>query len=193
VTSEPADAPARPGGPIPGSPSLRPTLVGDGLALRPGRHADVAALHRILCEEAVLEWWVEPEPPEEIAAKLLGESYAVLLVVDVGGTVAGGIEYTEENEPQYRHAGIDIYLSEDFAGRGFGTKAVRLLADYLFDERGHHRITIDPAVANVRAVRCYQKAGFQQVGVMRRYERGPDGTFHDGLLMDLLATDRPLQ
>jgi aminoglycoside 6'-N-acetyltransferase len=25
--------------------------------------------------------------------------------------------------------------------------------------------------------------------VMRRYERGPDGTFHDGLLMDLLAEE----
>jgi aminoglycoside 6'-N-acetyltransferase len=29
--------------------------------------------------------------------------------------------------------------------------------------------------------------GFKRVGVMRLYERGPDGTFHDGLLMDLLA------
>jgi aminoglycoside 6'-N-acetyltransferase len=25
--------------------------------------------------------------------------------------------------------------------------------------------------------------------VMRSYERGPDGTWHDGLLMDLLATE----
>jgi len=28
--------------------------------------------------------------------------------------------------------------------------------------------------------------GFRPVGVMRRYERGGDGRFHDGLLMDLL-------
>jgi len=31
--------------------------------------------------------------------------------------------------------------------------------------------------------------GFRPVGVMRRYERGADGTFHDGLLMDLLAEE----
>jgi aminoglycoside 6'-N-acetyltransferase len=31
--------------------------------------------------------------------------------------------------------------------------------------------------------------GFRPVGVMRRYERGPDGSWHDGLLMDLLPED----
>ena len=52
--------------------------------------------------------------------------------------------------------------------------------------RGHHRITIDPAAANSRAIRCYTGVGFRPVGVMRQYERGGDGRFHDGLLMDLL-------
>ena len=33
------------------------------------------------------------------------------------------------------------------------------------------------------------KVGFRPVGVMRRYERGPDGEWHDGLLMELLAED----
>jgi aminoglycoside 6'-N-acetyltransferase len=59
----------------------------------------------------------------------------------------------------------------------------------LFDHRGHHRITIDPAADNHGAIRCYQKVGFRMVGVMRQYERGNDGQFHDGLLMDLLRDD----
>ena len=29
--------------------------------------------------------------------------------------------------------------------------------------------------------------GFRAVGVLRDYELGPDGTWHDGLLMELLA------
>jgi aminoglycoside 6'-N-acetyltransferase len=29
------------------------------------------------------------------------------------------------------------------------------------------------------------------VGVLRQYERGPDGRFHDGLLMDLLRPELP--
>ena len=56
----------------------------------------------------------------------------------------------------------------------------------MFDQRSHHRITIDPAAANDQAIRSYTKVGFRPVGVMRQYERSGDGQFHDGLLMDLL-------
>jgi aminoglycoside 6'-N-acetyltransferase len=63
------------------------------------------------------------------------------------------------------------------------------VARYLFEHRGHHRITIDPAAHNERAIRSYRRLGFRPVGVMRRYERGADGTWHDGLLMDLLPED----
>ena len=64
------------------------------------------------------------------------------------------------------------------------------LLRYLIDERGHHRVTIDPAVANARAIHVYERVGFRRVGVMRKYERSSaDGTWHDNLLMDLLAED----
>ena len=53
----------------------------------------------------------------------------------------------------------------------------------------HHRFTIDPAVHNQRAIRCYAAVGFRRVGVMRNYERVDDGPWHDGLLMDLLAEE----
>jgi aminoglycoside 6'-N-acetyltransferase len=46
---------------------------------------------------------------------------------------------------------------------------------------------IDPAADNQAAIHCYSKVGFRPVGVMRNYERGMDGTWRDGLLMDLLA------
>jgi len=101
----------------------------------------------------------------------------------------GLIQYTEENEPDYRHAGIDIFMHPAWHGRGLGSDAVRTVARHLFDDRGHHRITIDPAAHNQRAIRSYQRVGFRPVGVMRRYERGPDGDWHDGLLMDVLADE----
>ena len=47
----------------------------------------------------------------------------------------------------------------------------------------------NPAAANQRAIRCYAAVGFRPVGVMRQYERGRDGQFHDGLLMDLLRDE----
>ena len=48
---------------------------------------------------------------------------------------------------------------------------------------------IDPAADNSAAIRSYAKVGFRPVGVMRRYELGLDGSWHDGLLMDLLANE----
>ena len=166
-----------------------PILVGRKVTLRPGRPGDARKLRAILAEPSVSRWWAEPDPVEVIEEELRGDDSAVLLVVEIDGKVAGGIQYNEENDPMYRQAGIDIYLGGRFQGRGAGTEAVRLLARFLFEQRGHHRITIDPAAANEPAIRCYAKVGFRPVGVMRQYERGPDGTFHDGLLMDLLRDE----
>jgi aminoglycoside 6'-N-acetyltransferase len=167
----------------------RPTLTGERATIRPGGEADAPALLAILGEPSVARWWGAPESREEILAKLAAPDEVVLLVVEAGGEVAGGIEYHEEPASEYRHAGIDVYLAERFQGLGLGVEAVRLLARFLFDVRGHHRLTIDPAVDNVRAVRAYEKVGFRPVGVMREYELRADGRFHDALLMDLLRGD----
>lgn len=84
---------------------------------------------------------------------------------------------------------MDLFLTTRRQGEGLGPEALRLLARYLIEERGHHRIVIDPAAGNERAIKAYERVGFRPVGVMRQYERGADGTWHDGLLMDLLADE----
>jgi RimJ/RimL family protein N-acetyltransferase len=62
--------------------------------------------------------------------------------------------------------------------------------DWPLDDRGHHRLVIDPAAANDVAIRCYTAVGFRTVGVMRAYERDTDSDgWHEGLLMDLLASE----
>ena len=88
----------------------------------------------------------------------------------------------------YRSVGLDIFLTTALHGQGLGREALRLvIAHYL--ERGHHRFTIDPAADNERAIRAYAAVGFKPVGRLRDYELGADGTWHDGLLMDLLAAE----
>lgn len=164
-------------------------LQGERVVLRPGTPGDIGPLRLILAEASVMHWWGEPDSEEAIADLLAGDGECVMLVIEVEGTVAGGIQYCEEPEPQYRHAGIDVFLSSACQGRGLGTEAVGLMVRFLVDQRRHHRLTIDPAAANTRAVRCYERVGFRPVGILRAYERGLDGTFHDGLLMDLLASE----
>jgi len=165
-----------------------PLLRGELVTLRPVTAADVPALLRILVTPEVARWW-GGSPPEEVLRADMASGDVTVLVVEADGECAGLVEYHEENDPDYRHAGIDIALGPAFHGRGLGTDAVRTVARHLVHDRGHHRLTIDPAADNEVAIRCYAKVGFRPVGVMRRYERGPDGTFHDGLLMDLLAEE----
>ncbi len=161
-------------------------LHGDHVTLRPVREDDVAALLAIRAEPEVFVRWGEFDEAE-IRDDFVGSDQA--FVVEVDGRVGGAIQYGEENEPMYRHASVDIFLGEEFRGRRLGTEAILLLARHLFEERGHHRLTIDPAADNHGAIRAYARAGFRPVGVMRNYERGPDGIWHDGLLMDLLVEE----
>jgi aminoglycoside 6'-N-acetyltransferase len=157
-----------------------------GVVLRPLEHRDTAELRRIHSLPEVARWW--DEPPDDFPGS--DDSDSTRLVIEVDGAIAGLIQFGEEEEPKYRHAAIDIFLDPSFHGRGIGTEAVRRVARHLIDERGHHRITIDPAADNVAAIRAYEKVGFKPVGVMREYERDQDGAgWHDGLLMELLARD----
>jgi aminoglycoside 6'-N-acetyltransferase len=154
------------------------------LTLRPLAEADAAELRRILATPEVARWW---DPPEE-DFPLADDRDSVRLTIEVDGRVAGMAQYWEETDPKYRHAGIDLFLDPAFHGRGIGTEVVRRVTRTLIDQRGHHRVTIDPAASNAAAIRAYEKAGFRKVGVMRRYERDADGAgWHDGLLMELVV------
>jgi aminoglycoside 6'-N-acetyltransferase len=162
------------------------TLRGARVTLRPVRAEDADRLEEILAEPEVSRWWGEHDA-ERVRRELIEDDEAVVYAIEVDGELIGAVQYGEETTPEYRHASMDIFLATAWQGRGVGTEALRLLARYLFEERGHHRLTIDPAAANERAIQAYERVGFRPVGVMREYERGPDGTWHDGLLMDLLA------
>jgi aminoglycoside 6'-N-acetyltransferase len=161
------------------------TLRGERVVLRPATEADVPGLIAILRTPEVARWW--SARAEEDLQDALADADTTLWVVLDGDDEIGLVQAWEEPDPMYRHAGIDISLHPDWHGRGLGADTVRTVARHLFDDRGHHRVTIDPAAHNARAIRSYERVGFRPVGVMRQYERGPDGTWHDGLLMDMLA------
>jgi aminoglycoside 6'-N-acetyltransferase len=150
--------------------------------------ADVEPLAALFAVPEVAEWW-PGENSVRLQARLDDADEGVGLVIELDGTLIGFIQYFEETDPDYRHAMIDIVLHPDRCNRGLGTDALRTLCRHLFDDLGHHRITIDPSVVNARAIASYRKVGFRDVGVMRRYERANDGTWRDSLLMDLLAEE----
>jgi aminoglycoside 6'-N-acetyltransferase len=149
----------------------------------------VAAEHRARLEElreepGILRWWQEPR-----GGWLDDERDVFKRTVLLDGTVIGYLQWYEESDPMYRHAAVDLFLDPAFHGRGLGTEVVRMACAHLIDDRGFHRLVIDPEVENEVAIACYRKVGFRSVGVLRRYERDRFGVWKDGLLMDLLADE----
>jgi len=163
-------------------------MHGDLVTLRPATEADIPALTAIRATPEVSSRWPIDDGDVEATVRddLDGEDTEAF-VIEHEGRVVGYIQFGEETDEMYRHAGIDLYLDPAVHSRGLGTDAVRTLARHLFTERGHHRLVIDPAADNTAAIRAYTKVGFKTVGVMREYELGADGKYHDGLLMEMLA------
>jgi aminoglycoside 6'-N-acetyltransferase len=165
------------------------TLRGRQVTLRPPTPADAERLAAILAEPSVAKWWpgydldralreVVPERDDE-------EPY----VIELEDRVVGYLQIYEEDEPEFRHASIDLFLATEVQGRGLGPDAIRAVAVELIDRRGHHRLTIDPAADNAQAIAAYTKVGFRPVGRMRQYQRLAPGVWVDGLLMEMLADE----
>lgn len=156
------------------------------MILRELTAADGRELRRIHETPEVALWWgvLSPDFPDE-------DPTATRFVIEHDGAVAGLVQYFEEPDPDYRHALIDIFLDPALHGRGLGTQALSAIVALLIDDRGHHRLTIDPAANNAAAIRAYEKVGFKPIGVLHQYEHDHEGDgWHDCLLMEYLASDR---
>jgi aminoglycoside 6'-N-acetyltransferase len=159
-----------------------PTLCGQRVTLRPLTEADRELLNPVIARPGVREWWgmdlsLDPEQ----------DAFAFAIVAE--GEVAGWLAFYEEEDPDYRHGGLDIFLAPEFQNRGLGREALYLAAEWMFEARGHHRLVIDPMAMNTRAIAVYASIGFKRIGIMRRYQRDVDGKWRDGLLMDMLPEE----
>jgi len=144
------------------------------LLLRRFEPADAVTLEAILAEDEVRRWWPDGRYVTERG-----------WVAEVEGRLAGWLEYDEQDGEWFPSVAFDILLRSALHGRRYGRRALALAIGH-FAGRGHHRFTVDPSTANERAIRCYESLGFEAVGVMRDYERDPQGGWNDALLMELI-------
>ena len=145
-------------------------------------------LPTILEEPEVARWW-GPPPPEGVAeAWLERDADDGVFAIVLDGRVVGSIQYAEENDADYRHAGIDLFLTTDVRARASGRthpdgRAVPLRRPWAppaDDRSGGRERAGDLCLPAGRIPADRHHAGVR---------RGPDGTLHDGLLMDLLADE----
>lgn len=148
------------------------------ITFRPLTARELPMIHEWLSRAHVAEWWGPQESLADVTAKYgayIADPTAVQPhIVWSGGERIGYAQsyvamgsgdgwWTDEREPGVR--GIDQYLANAAQlGQGLGTTMVRALVRKLFGDPAVTRIQTDPAPANARAIRCYEKAGFHAVG-----------------------------
>ena len=71
---------------------------------------------------------------------------------------------------------------------GYGTEAMTLLLNFAFNELNLHRVFLTVFSYNTRAIRVYEKLGFQLEGRHREYIQR-DGQRHDMLLYGILSRE----
>ncbi len=167
--------------------------------------ADYRLLSRWLTDERVLEWIYgrdDPWPYDRVVAKyrprVLGEDPVRPCWITVDGEPVGYLQfYPVANAAEYGldketgHWGIDIWIGEpDLWSQGLGTRALRALLGHLFAYEGAVAAVIDPRVENLRAVHCYEKAGFRRVKVLHGHELH-EGAWRDSWLMVATPADLP--
>lgn len=158
------------------SPIMR--LVDASISLRLMTEQDLPMLHVWLNRPHIVEWWGGERPSlEEVRAHYLPRVLLDEQVTPYIGMIdnkpfayaqsyvalgAGDGWWEDETDPGVR--GIDQSIADpELLGLGLGTKLVRSLVDLLFTDPRVTKIQTDPNPSNLRAIRCYEKAGFRKV------------------------------
>ena len=86
-------------------------------------------------------------------------------------------------------ATLGIFIGEvDYRNNGYGTEAIRLILEYGFHYMNLNNIQLKVFECNQRAMACYKKCGFKEMG-RRRKEIFINGKFYDALYMDILREE----
>ena len=163
---------------------------GPGFAFEPLAERHLPMLREWLLRPHVAQWWGEAQTVAELRASYIdgveraGTTRACVATLDGAplGFVqcyvvkdAGGGWWEDETDPGAR--GIDQFLADPrLIGRGIGRAMVRAFVQELFADPDVTVVQTDPDPANLRAIRCYEAAGFAPIGRVTT----PDG---EALLM----------
>lgn len=134
---------------------------------------------------------------EKFEPRAKGEDTVTPCLIEVNGTPIGYIQYYLIDPEEYKVSecaaikdyeksyGIDLFIGEvNSWSKGIGTIALSSLIKYLFQCENADTIFIDPRCENKRAIRCYEKCGFNPRCVVKNRELF-NGRYRDSLIMSI--------
>jgi len=175
----------------------RPLLSGERVWLRPMEERDLSAYVAGINDTQVggMAGYRVPMSLEQATAwhsrhvesSRSGDAY-FFAVCELGDDRFVGTIWFKEVNKLDGNAELAIYMDRDHIGSGWGTDAQRTLLTFGFGTLGLERIWLTVNADNLRAIRSYEKVGFQREGVMRRSFR-VKGRLTDSLLMSILRSE----
>lgn len=193
--------------PAVGPPRLLPDLPGgvltDGVVtLRRIGVADVEFLHTLTGLPDVIATSVPPVRRERTETEqrcaraesrwIAGERADLIILDGASGRPAGEIGLFYQ-EPPTGQAMIGYAMLPAWRGRGYPTRAARLIASWAFRSTGIARLIAGTMPENIGSQRVLEKAGFQREGYLRGRLPGAAGTRIDDILYALLPADSSAQ
>jgi RimJ/RimL family protein N-acetyltransferase len=176
------------------------TIEGPNLRLRPLREDDVPLLYRWYSDPDVRHWSYFTEDPPGLATlqahrerfEMIRDDPAQLLwcIEMLDGMPIGDVGL-QEIQPLQKRADLAISIGEkSYWGRGYGPEAIRLALEFAFESLDCRRVTLLVDCDNERAIRSYEKCGFEPEGVLREH-RLRYGEPVDMLAMGVLRDAEP--
>jgi aminoglycoside 6'-N-acetyltransferase len=151
--------------------------------LRPASEADWPLLLRWLSRADIERWWGPRASTEAAVMLAMSSEHAICRIVEVAGEPVGYAQALDamlwgEALPEGIEPGtwdIDLFIAADtHRGRGIGAAALDAIREEVFATTLAPAVCVFAAVANERAVRAYEKAGFRWRGVHRDPRAGPE-------------------
>jgi RimJ/RimL family protein N-acetyltransferase len=124
----------------------------------------------------------------ETVAMVSDANHRVFAIESLEGEYLGGIDLRDIDWVARKAAlGIAI-VKPEYWGKGYGTDAMRLMAQFAFGELNLNRLWLTVQAGNARAIACYEKCGYRREGVLRE-DWYVDGVYHDMVVMGLLRSE----
>lgn len=164
------------------------------ISLRLLNEQDKNLLLKWLTDERVLNFWEGKSAVfdlDRITEDFYGEENVEVIrtIIEYQGQAIGYLQmYKLDNEALEEYSyqsinkviyGVDQFIGEpEYWNKGIGTKFMRLVLQYLTNEKGAEIVILDPHADNPRAIRCYEKVGFKKIKFLPKHE------LHDGEMVD---------
>jgi RimJ/RimL family protein N-acetyltransferase len=166
-------------------------LEGERVRLRPVEESDLPHFVRWLPDPELNRWLEHMENPPTLEEEYewwhekRSDPDCVLWAIEgAEGRLVGTIELRLTLRAERAELGVAIHDRTQW-GKGLGTEAVRLVVDYAFEELNLNRVELTTDEENARAIRCYEKVGFEREGLLRQH-RLLDGRFGNTVVMGIL-------